>query len=304
MNNKVVIIGCSNVGMAFAHNLVLCGHNVDELVLIDILEDKIAGEAIDLNHTQLFTDNLMKIKNGTYADCADASLCVICAGRNQKPNETRQQLIDSNIDIVGSIIDQCKASGFDGIYILVSNPVDLLSLHAYKRLGIDASKVIGSGTSLDTSRLRFAIGEKLGINPKHIDAYVLGEHGDSEMIAWDSATIAGKPISDFLSNVEMQEIAKEVKDSAYQIINKKGFTNYGISSALGYLTKAILADEDYVLPVSTYDAENNIFYSRPCVIGRCGIKKVFDIQLSKNDKINLDKSIAYLKEMRDKSKIK
>ena len=304
MYNKIIIVGCSNVGMAYAHNIVLRDSNVDELVLIDLQAEKMEGEAIDLNHTLAFTNNYIKIKKGDYSDCKDATLCVICAGRNQKPNETRQKLIDSNISIMDDILTNCVNNDFKGIYIIVSNPVDILSLYAFKKLGIDSNKIIGSGTNLDTSRLRYIIGRKLGINPKDINAYVLGEHGDSEMIAWDSASIANSPIKEFLTQKEMEEISFDVKNSAYEIINKKGYTNYGIGSALFSITNAILSNEDYILPVSNYDKDANVFYSRPCIIGRDGIKKIFDINLSKNDAKNLKASIKYLQEMRDKSNIK
>lgn len=297
MYNKIVIIGCSNVGMAYAHTLVQKSINVDEIDLIDICEDKMEGEAIDLCHALSFTDNYLKIKKGDYCDCKDATMVVICAGRNQKPNETRQQLIGSNIKILDGILTSCVESGFNGIYVIVSNPVDILTQYAYKKLGIDKCRVFGSGTSLDTARLQYIVGNKLGINPKHINAYVLGEHGDSEMVAWDSAVIANNSIKDFLSKQEMEEIAFEVKNSAYEIINKKGYTNYGIASALFAITYAILSDEDYILPLSNYDEKNDIYYSRPCVLGKSGIKKVIDINLSSADKEKLDKSIAYLKEM-------
>ncbi|MBQ8749493.1 MAG: L-lactate dehydrogenase [Clostridia bacterium] len=302
--NKIVIVGCSNVGMAYAHNIVLRDSNVDELVLIDLLQDKTIGEAIDLNHTLAFTNNYIKIKHGDYSDCKDATLVVICAGRNQKKGETRQELIDSNIEIIDDILENCVKNNFNGIYIIVSNPVDVLSLYAYKKLKIDSKKVIGSGTTLDTARLQYIIGNKLGINPKYINAFVLGEHGDSEMIAWDSATIANKPIKDFLTKQEMEEITHEVKNSAYEIINRKGYTNYGIGSALFKITTAILSNESFILPISVYDEKNDVYYSRPAIIGRNGINEIIDIDLSKTDAKNLKKSIDFLKEMRDKTKIK
>ena len=302
--NKVIIIGCSNVGMSYAQNLVLRDINIDELALIDLEEERIEGEVIDLNHSLAFTNNYIRIKKGNYKDdCKDARLVVICAGRNQKKGETRQQLIDSNIKIIDSILVSCMQNKFKGIYIIVSNPVDILSLYAYKKLGIDKSKVFGSGTSLDTARLQYDIGKKLRINPKYINAYVLGEHGDSEMVAWSSATIANKPISNFLSADDMQRIEQNVRHSAYEIINKKGFTNYGIGSAVFAITYAILSNENYILPVSTYDEKNDIFYSRPASIGKNGIEQVFDLELSKQDKKNLQKSINYLKDTKNKLNI-
>ncbi|MGN1227189.1 MAG: L-lactate dehydrogenase [Christensenellales bacterium] len=296
--NKIVIIGCSNVGMAYAHNIVLRDCNVDELALIDIQEDKIEGEAIDLSHTLAFTNNYINIKKGDYSDVADANLVVICAGRNQKVGETRQQLIDSNIKILDDILNKCQSHNFKGIYIIASNPVDILSLYAYKKLKIESSKVIGSGTSLDTARLQYIVGRKLEINPKYINAFVLGEHGDSEMIAWDSATIANKPITDYLTKEEMQSITFDVKNSAYEIINKKGYTNYGIGSALFTITYAILSNEAIILPVSNYDAKNDLYYSRPAIINKEGIKKVLVLNLSKSDDKKLNESIKYLKSVK------
>ena len=298
--NKIIIVGCSNVGMAYAQNLVLRDINIDELALIDLNEERIEGEVIDLQHSLSFTNNYIKIKKGDYKeDCKDARIVVICAGRNQKKGETRQELIDSNIKIIDNIIDSCAQNNFNGIYIIVSNPVDVLTLHAYKKLGIGKAKVFGSGTSLDTARLQYAIGRELNINPKYINAYVLGEHGDSEMVAWSSASVANIPIKNFLNKDDMQRIEDEVRNSAYEIINKKGFTNYGVGSAVFAITYAILSNEKYILPVSTYDEKNDVCYSRPASIGKNGIDRVFDLDLSKEDAKKLKKSIEFLKKTKD-----
>ncbi|MBQ8761995.1 MAG: L-lactate dehydrogenase, partial [Clostridia bacterium] len=225
--NKVVLIGCGNVGMSYAYCLVN-ESKVDELVLIDINYEKAQGEALDLLHASSCAKRKIKIKAGDYADCQNADIVCIAAGRNQEVGETRLDLIDKNVAVFSSIIKEINKTGFNGIYLIATNPLDVMTFVTLKLSNFPKEKVIGSGTTLDTARLRFLISEQLQINPKNIHAYVIGEHGDSEMIPWSSAMIGLSSVDKFLNKSAKAKIYNDVKNSAYEIINKKGNTAYGI----------------------------------------------------------------------------
>ena len=225
MNNKVVIIGCGNVGMSYAYALLNQRTYVNELVLIDLDEKRIEGEVMDLNHCLAFAPSKIDIRVGNYSDCKDADLIVIAAGANQNPGETRMDLINKNSVIFKSIIDNVMSSGFDGIFLVATNPLDVMTYLTFKYSNLSPNKIIGSGTSLDTSRLRYLISDKLNISPKNVHAYVIGEHGDSEFVPWSNANIGLQNISDYLNLDEMDKICLEVKNAAYEIINKKGATS-------------------------------------------------------------------------------
>ena len=236
MNNKVVIIGCGNVGMSYAYALLNQRTYVNELVLIDLDKDRITGEVMDLNHCLAFAPSKIDIKVGDYSDCMDAKIVVIAAGANQNPGETRMDLINKNSKIFKSIINEVMQSGFNGIFVVATNPLDVMTYLTYKYSNLPANKVIGSGTSLDTARLRYMVGNKLNINPKNVHAYVIGEHGDSEFIPWSNANIGLQKINDYLNNEDMTIIENEVRNAAYEIINKKGATYYGIGMCLVRIT--------------------------------------------------------------------
>lgn len=294
--NKVVIVGCGNVGMSYAYALVNQKTYVDELVLIDVNVDKTIGEAMDLNHCLPYSPNKMKISVGEYSDCSDAKIVVIAAGANQKPGETRMDLIFKNASIFKSIVDNVKSSGFDGIYLVATNPLDVMTHLTLKYSEASPSKVIGTGTTLDTARLRYLLGEKLDICPKDIDAYVIGEHGDSEFIPWSNANVGFKKITEILSSDELQEIENQVRNSAYEVINRKGVTCYGIGASLVRITNAILEDKKFILAVSSYDRENDICISMPTIIGKDGISDKIYISLSEEEKIKLEDSIKVIKD--------
>ena len=253
MNNKVVLVGCGNVGMAYAYSLINQKTYVSELVLIDINKEKASGEAMDLNHCTQFAGSKIKVTVGDYRDCSDAKIVVIAAGSNQEVGETRMDLIHKNSKIFASIVDSVMASGFNGIFVVATNPLDVMTYITLKYSKLPANKVIGSGTTLDTARLRYILSEKVGVNTGNIEAYVIGEHGDSEFIPWSNASIALKNINEFLTNEEMNSIEEEVRNSAYEIIKKKGATAYGIGICLTSITSAILEDKNVVLTVSSYD---------------------------------------------------
>ena len=240
MNNKVVLIGCGNVGMAYAYALVNQKVYVDNLVLIDINKDKALGEAMDLNHCQAYSPSKIKITVGDYSDCKDAKIVVIAAGANHGPGETRMDLIYKNSEIFKTIVSDVMNSGFDGIFVVATNPLDIMTFLTLKYSGLPNNKVIGSGTTLDTARLRFLLSERVGVCPKNIEAYVISEHGDSEFIPWSNVDIAYRKISDVLSDEELQEIEDEVRNSAYEIIERKGATAYGIGMCLVRITNAII----------------------------------------------------------------
>lgn len=296
MNNKVVIVGCGNVGMSYAYALLNQRTNVQEIVLIDIDEERTIGEAMDLNHCLAFAPSKIKIKVGNYSDCEGASIVCIAAGANQNPGETRMDLINKNSKIFKSIVSNVIKEKFNGIFLVATNPLDIMTYLTWKYSGMDSSKIIGSGTCLDTARLRYLIGEKLNTNPKNIHAYVIGEHGDSEFVAWSNATVGLEPISNLMKEEEMQDIYVNVRDAAYDIIKRKGATYYGIGMSLVRITNAILGDENSILTVSSYDKKNNIFIGMPTIINRNGIREVCSISLTNEELEKLDNSINIIKE--------
>lgn len=296
MNNKVVLIGCGNVGMAYAYALVNQKVYVDELVLIDINKDKAIGEAMDLNHCQAYSPSRIKITVGDYNDCKNAKIVVIAAGANSAPGESRMDLIYKNSKIFKTIVSDVMKSGFNGIFIVATNPLDIMTYLTLKYSGLPKNKVIGSGTTLDTARLRFILSEKTGVCPKNIEAYVIGEHGDSEFVPWSNVNIAYRKISDILSDNELVEIEDEVRNSAYEIIERKGATAYGIGMCLVRITNAIIEDKNIILPVSSWDEENEICISTPAIVNKRGVKEKVYIPLNYEETQKLINSIEVIKE--------
>lgn len=303
MNNKVVLVGCGNVGMAYAYALLNQKDYVNELILIDINKDKVIGEAMDLNHCLAYSPSKIKVKAGDYSDCKDAKIVVIAAGANQNVGETRMDLIHKNSIIFKSIVKEVMTSGFEGIFLVATNPLDVMTYLTLVYSGLPKNKVIGSGTTLDTARLRFMLSEKLHICPKNIEAYVIGEHGDSEFIPWSNANIALKKISSVLTKEEMLKIEEDVRNSAYEIINKKGATAYGIGMCLVRITNAILEDKKIILPVSSWDKQNKICISTPAVVGKDGVNEKIFIPLTEEEKLKLVNSINVIKEAINNMKI-
>lgn len=300
--NKVVIIGCGNVGMSYAYALLNQKNSVNELALIDLNMDRVLGEVMDLNHCLAFGPNKMNIKCGTYEDCKDASIVCIAAGANQKPGETRMDLINKNSAIFKSIIDNVMVNDFKGIFLVATNPLDVMTYITWKYSNIDSSRVIGSGTSLDTARLRFMVGDKLKINPKNVHAYVIGEHGDSEFIPWSNANIGLQNANQFLNNTDMAVLENDVRNAAYEIINKKGATYYGIGMCLVRITNAILDDENSILTVSTYDSNNDVFIGLPTVLNKHGVSHKIYVNLNEEEEKKLQHSIDLIKNAIDSIK--
>ena len=296
MHNKVVVIGCGNVGMSYVYALLNQRSKVNEVAFIDLDTKRVEGEVMDLNHCLAFAPDKMNIHIGTYEDCRDAKIVVIAAGATQKVGETRMDLIYKNSKIFKDIIGKVVEAGFHGIFLVATNPLDVMTYLTYKYSGFSTHKVIGTGTSLDTARLRYLIGEKLGIGPKNIHAYVMGEHGDSEFVPWTNATVGLQNINKFLSDDEMMQISEEVKNAGYEIIERKGATYYGIGMCLVSITNAILGDLNSIITVSTYDKDNDVYVGLPTILDKNGAKGRVFVDLTDEEEGKLQHSIDVIKE--------
>ncbi|MGM0523600.1 MAG: L-lactate dehydrogenase [Bacillota bacterium] len=307
---KVAIVGTGFVGSSYAYSLVNQG-TVSELVLIDLNKERAEGEAQDLNHGVPF-GSPMKIKAGDYADCHNVDLVVITAGANQKPGETRLDLASKNANIMRGIVKEIMASGFDGILVIASNPVDVMTHVAYEASGLPKERVIGSGTILDTARFRYLLSDYFQVDSRNVHAYIVGEHGDSELPIWSHVTIGGLPLNvygklnNFYEDRDMQAIFENVRDAAYQIIQKKGATYYGIGMGLARLTKALLYNENSILTVSTYfEGEydiDGVYMGIPAVVNANGVREILRLNLSDREQQLLENSAKILKDMHDNLK--
>ncbi|MBU1142920.1 MAG: L-lactate dehydrogenase [Firmicutes bacterium] len=308
--SKVVIVGTGMVGMSYAYSLVNQG-TVEELVLIDIDTEKALGEAMDLNHGLAFSPRKMSIKAGNYSDCKDAHIVVITAGVNQKEGQTRIDLLNSNAKIMKSVTKSVVASGFNGIFLVASNPVDISTYVVWKTSGFPASKVIGSGTSLDTARLRYEISKKIDISVSNIHAYILGEHGDSEFVCWSNTYVGAKPIMDVIDSMDqisfhdLDEIYLNVKNAAYEIIKRKKATYYAIGMTLVRITSSIFNNENRILPISVYNdgvyqIEPDLYIGLPAVLNRDGVHHIVSLKLNKEEQLKLEKSANILRDLLDK----
>lgn len=307
---KVVLVGTGFVGMSMAYSILNQGNSsgVNELVLIDVLKDKAIGEAMDLCHGLPCSSSHMKIKAGDYSDCSDADIVVITAGLNQRPGQTRLELSTANAKIMKDITNQVVSSGFDGIFLIASNPVDLMTKVVQEVSGFNPSKVIGSGTALDTARLRYLVGEYLNVSNKNVHAYIMGEHGDSSFVPWEHAYVGCKKVSDILldSNRDLSDLDKiyvEVRDAAYEIINRKKATYYGIGLGLTKIVKTILNNTNEILTVSAYlDGQYNqkdIYIGVPAIINSNGARELLELKLSDENQAKLDNSCKILRENMD-----
>ena len=294
--NKVVIIGCGNVGMSYAYALLNQRTYVNELALIDLNYDRIVGEAMDLNHCLAFAPSKIDIKAGTYDDCKDASIVVIAAGANQNPGETRMDLINKNSKIFKEIVSNVMKNNFNGIFLVATNPLDVMTYLVQKYSGLPYHKVMGSGTSLDTARLRYLVGKKISVNPKNVHGYVIGEHGDSEFVPWSNVNIGLQNIDEFLNQEEKNNVEKSVREAAYEIINKKGATYYGIGMCLVRITNAILGNENAIITVSNYDGENGIYIGLPAIINKTGVSKKMKVNLTQSEIQKFQDSVNIIKD--------
>ncbi len=303
---KVALIGTGFVGMSFAYALLNSGE-CDQLVLIDINKVKAHGEAMDLNHGLPFAKRNMLIFDGEYCDCCDADIVVIAAGVNQKDGEGRIALLHRNYEVFRSIIDPVVKSGFEGIFLVATNPVDIMTKITLELSGFDPSRVIGSGTTLDTARLRYLLGDYFSIDPRNVHAYVIGEHGDSEIVPWSQAYITTKSIFDVIDHSngkfkleDLNNISKNVTGAAQEIIRAKSATYYGIGMALVRIVRAIFGDEKSALTCSVLlkgqYGINGIYAGLPAIIGRNGVEDIIVLDLKEDEEKAFINSCNFLKE--------
>ena len=297
--DSIAIIGCGHVGSTSAYALMLRGV-VRDLVLLDADHAVAEAEAMDLQHA-VPMGRPVRIRAGDYGDAARAGIVIIAAGVGGKPGESRLELLERNIDVVRKCMTALSAEGFMGIVLMATNPVDALAQVAYEQSGFPASRVIGSGTVLDSARLRAMLGEDLGVEARSIHAYVIGEHGDSEIIAWSSASVAGVPLLQYARDGQLADpsaVLQRVRQAAPDIIRSKGFTSFAIASCVTRICEAIIRDEHTVLPVSTLLTGqygiSGVYLSLPCVVGRVGVERVIDIPLDVAEHAGLHQSAGVL----------
>lgn len=305
---KVVLVGTGFVGMSMAYSILNQGNSsgVNELVLIDVLKDKAIGEAMDLCHGLPCSSSHMKIKAGEYNECRDADIVVVTAGITQKPGQTRLELTATNAKIMKDITMQVVNSGFKGIFLVASNPVDVMTKVVQEVSNFPTCRVIGSGTALDTARLRFLIGEYLNISNKNVHAYIMGEHGDSSFVPWEHSYVGCKKIEDIMKDSkkdlsDLDKIYVNVRDAAYEIINRKKATYYGIGLGLTKIVKTILNNTNEILTVSAYlDGEYNqkdVYIGVPAVINSDGARELLELKLAPENQEKLNNSCNILKDM-------
>lgn len=309
-HKKVILVGDGAVGSSYAFSLVNQGI-AQELGIVDIFKEKTQGDAEDLSHALAFTSP-KKIYSADYSDAHDADLVVLTSGAPQKPGETRLDLVEKNLRITKQVVTEIVASGFDGIFLVAANPVDILTYATWKFSGFPKERVIGSGTSLDSARFRQALAEKLDIDARSVHAYIMGEHGDSEFAVWSHANVAGVNLEEFLKDTqgvkeeELVELFESVRDAAYSIIEKKGATFYGIAVALARITKAILDNENAVLPLSTfqegqYEGVEGLYIGQPAIVGDKGIVRPVNIPLNDAELQKIQASAKQLKTILDEA---
>ena len=307
---KIVLVGAGFVGMSMAYSMLNRG-GINELVLVDLNKDKTIGEEMDLSHGLPYAPQKMVIKAGDYSDCKDAQIVVITAGAAQKPGQTRLELAEVNTKIMKSITEQIMASGFNGIIIVATNPVDLMTYVVSKVSGLPKNQVLGSGTALDTARLRYLLADYFKISSKNIHAYIMGEHGDSSFVPWDHAYIGCKKVLDVMKDrkediSKLNKIHKGVVEAAYEIIERKKATYYGIGMALNRIVRAILDNENAILTVSAYlkDGEygqDDIYIGVPAVINSNGVRELLNLELNQEEQEKLNNSCNIIKSMREES---
>ncbi len=302
-DRKCAIIGCGFVGASSAFSLMQSGL-FSEMVLIDVNRDRAEGEAMDLSHGLPFA-RPMEIYAGSYDDIGDCGLVIVTAGANQKPGETRLDLVNKNVGIFRQVIPEITRRNAETILLIVSNPVDILTYAALRLSGFPANRVVGSGTVLDTARLKYLLGRHLQVDSRSVHAYIIGEHGDSELAVWSSANVSGVELHRFCEKCSysehmknMRKLYESVRDSAYEIIRKKGATYYGIAMAVRRIAESILRDERSILPVSSlvegHYGLSGLCMGLPAVVGKDGVEKLVDIQLSGEEQAQLEKSAASL----------
>lgn len=305
ISDKVTIIGAGLVGATTAFALMNSG-TTSEIALIDLNEDRLKGEVMDLNHGIAFVPST-KIKAGTYDDCSDSNIVIITAGAAQRPGETRIDLLKRNIEVFRSIVPKVVEKNRDCVILVVTNPVDILSYATWKFSGLSSNQVIGSGTVLDSARFKFLLSEHCHVSPQNIHAYIIGEHGDTEVAAWSITNIAGMPLDDYCFRCEQpckreerEEIFENTRRSAYEIIEGKGATYYAVALAVRRIVEAILRDENAILPVSSlmegYYGVEDVYLSLPTIVNSGGVSKVLELPLMDEEIEGFRRSAVTLKQ--------
>ncbi|BBF43243.1 L-lactate dehydrogenase [Lachnospiraceae bacterium KM106-2] len=308
--NKVGIVGTGAVGASIAFQLTIQG-TCDEILLMDINKKKAESEALDLTHCIEYLDRKVKICAGDYSECSDLDIIVITAALPLLPGQTRLDMMEGAANIIKSIVPPIMESGFKGHFVLITNPVDIMSYYTYKLSGLPKSHVIGTGTALDSARLKNFLAELVGVDTSSVQAYTIGEHGDSQMIPWSNVMVGGKSFYDILednkerfADVNLDQILTDVKQAGWEIVKGKGTTNYGIAATTCAIVKAILNDEDKVFPVSTLlegeYGENGIYTGVPAIINANGVKEIVEIRLTEEEKNAFHKSAEVMKEYIEK----
>ena len=308
--SKVVIIGCGFVGSTTAFSLVTQGV-CDEVVMVDINKERAYGEMLDLRDSIEYLNRNVKVHTGTYADCGDADIIVITAGAPPKPGQTRLDTLELTAKICKSIVSPIMESGFDGIFICVSNPVDIIAHYIKKLSGLPKNQVIGSGTAIDSARLKNYVADLVKVDPRSVYAYCMGEHGDSQMVPWSTVTVAGKPFYDVIADnkelvgdVNLDELVDKTAKEGFEILNRKGTTYYGIGTACAGIIQAILNDENRIVPVSTYlegeYGENDVYAGVPTILNRTGAADVLEIHMTPGELARFKESTKLIRTYTDK----
>lgn len=305
-NTKVAIVGTGLVGSSTAFSLVTQGV-CDEVLMIDINKEKALGEAMDLNHSIEYLNRNTKVRAASYEECGDVDIIVITAGAPPKPGQTRLDTLDLSAKITESIVTPIMKSGFKGYFIIVSNPADIIAYHVYKLSGLPKSHVLSTGTSIDTARLKNFIGELLDVDPRSVQGYSMGEHGDSQMVPWSHITVGGKKFTkvlednkDRFKNVDLDKLVQDTAQAGWEVYKRKGTTYYAIATATVGIIKAIINDENRIIPVSTLlEGEygvSDVFAGVPAVLNSKGVKEVVEIHMTENEKEKFQNSIEVIRE--------
>lgn len=303
---KVAIVGTGLVGSSTVFSLITQGV-CEEILMIDINEERALGEVMDLNHCIEYLNRNTRVKRGSYEDCGDVDIVVITAGAPPKAGQTRLDTLDLSAQIAKSIVDPIMKSGFKGYFIIISNPVDIIAYHVYKLSGLPKSHVIGSGTSVDSARLKNFIGELLNVDPRSVQGYSMGEHGDSQMVPWSHVYVGGKPFNkviednkDRVGNVDLDKLVADTAKAGWEVYNRKGTTYYAIATSTVAIIKAILNDENKIIPVSTLldgeYGEENVFTGVPAVLNRNGVKEVVELDMTNEELDKFKKSNNVIRE--------
>ena len=303
--SKVAIVGCGLVGSSTAFSLVTQGI-CDEVIMMDINEEKAMGEVRDLRNAIQYLNRNVRVKVGHYEEFADVDIVIITAGAPPKPGQTRLDTLEISANICKSIVEPIMQSGFDGIFIVISNPVDMIAHYVYKLSGLPKNQVIGTGTSLDSARLNNFIADLVNVDPRSVQAYSMGEHGDSQMVPWSTVTIAGKPLLDVIQDnkelvgdVNLDDLVYKTAREGWEIYNRKGTTYYGIASACAGIVKAILQDENKIIPVSTLlegeYGERDVFAGVPVILNRTGAADILEIHMTPGEMIRFKESVEVIR---------